>query len=303
MRKVTFLIDEAASLGALPILATILQVGRAYAVCLQLYYQSLGQLVAAWPNGGEKVVLGNTTHVYAGTNDYEDAEAISKRCGNYGAVLESGGTSVGSSASRSSSGEGSQRIVRVGQQELGDQLDAALAPRGRAGPAAADGDHVRAQHAADPHSTGALLPVPEHRRSEPREVRGLIGAAFPECRGRRDRGHASCEGDINVAKAKQAQADDRPDADKQPERPKGLVGQLMAGVDAVREGPAGKVGGFLYEVAGDVYDRTADKGAQELTKALFTGDAFVLYGESAKVDQEAQTEVKKEREQSNEMEQ
>ena len=106
-----------------------------------------------------------------------------------------------------------------------------------------------------------------------------------------------------MAKAKQAQADDRPDADKQPERPKGLVGQLMAGVDAVREGPAGKVGGFLYEVAGDVYDRTADKGAQELTKALFTGDAFVLYGESAKVDQEAQTEVKKEREQSNEMEQ
>ncbi len=95
--KVHFILDEAASLGHLEAVDDAVDKYRGYGVRLQLYYQSLGQLKKCFPDGQEQTLLSNTTHVFFGVNDTATAEYVSNRLGEETIIVDSGGTSSGSS--------------------------------------------------------------------------------------------------------------------------------------------------------------------------------------------------------------
>lgn len=97
-RNVHFIVDEAAALGNLEILEDALDKFRGFSVRLQLYYQSLGQLKKCFPNGQDQVVLSNTTQIFFAVNEVASAEYISTRCGDHTVIVESGGTSYGTSS-------------------------------------------------------------------------------------------------------------------------------------------------------------------------------------------------------------
>jgi type IV secretion system protein VirD4 len=98
--KVQFVIDEAASVGALPPIEDALDKLRSYGVRLILAYQSMGQLHQAWPEGKAQVLLSNTTQIFVGVCDNQTAEYVSARLG--AATIEVAGTSTNSN--RSSNG-------------------------------------------------------------------------------------------------------------------------------------------------------------------------------------------------------
>lgn len=95
--KVHFVLDEAASLGHMDALDDAVDKFRGYGVRLQLYYQSLGQLKKCFPEGGDQTLLSNCTTVWFGVNDNETAEYVSNRLGEETIVINSGGTSSGTS--------------------------------------------------------------------------------------------------------------------------------------------------------------------------------------------------------------
>ncbi len=95
--KVHFVLDEAASLGHMDALDDAVDKFRGYGVRLQLYYQSLGQLKKCWPEGGDMTLLGNCTTVWFGVNDNQTAEYVSARLGEETIIVDSGGTSYGTS--------------------------------------------------------------------------------------------------------------------------------------------------------------------------------------------------------------
>jgi len=95
--KVHFVIDEAASLGRMEALDDAVDKFRGYGVRLQLYYQSLGQLKKCWPEGQDQTLLSNVTQVFFGVNDQPTAEYVSNRLGEETIIVESGGTSTGTS--------------------------------------------------------------------------------------------------------------------------------------------------------------------------------------------------------------
>jgi type IV secretion system protein VirD4 len=99
--RVHFVLDEAASLGHLEVLEDAVDKYRGYGVRLQFYYQSLGQLKKCFPNGQDQTLLSNTTQVFFGVNDTATAELISSRLGETTIILESGGTSSGTTTQRS----------------------------------------------------------------------------------------------------------------------------------------------------------------------------------------------------------
>lgn len=106
--KVHFVLDEAASLGGhMDALDDALDKYRAYAVRLQFYFQSLGQLKKCFPDGQDQTLLSNVTQVYFGVNDLQTAEYISNRLGESTIVLQSGGTGTGTSEQNSTRGDGS----------------------------------------------------------------------------------------------------------------------------------------------------------------------------------------------------
>ncbi|WP_261342626.1 type IV secretory system conjugative DNA transfer family protein [Caulifigura coniformis] len=96
-QTVHFVLDEASSLGRLEVLDEAIDKYRAYGIKLQFYFQSLGQLAACFPNGRDQTLLSNTTQIYFGCNDTATAEMISNRLGDATVLLESGGTSTGTS--------------------------------------------------------------------------------------------------------------------------------------------------------------------------------------------------------------
>ena len=67
--KVHFVLDEAASLGRMDALDDAVDKYRGFGVRLIFMYQSLGQLKKCWGEGGDQVLLGNTTQIYFGVND------------------------------------------------------------------------------------------------------------------------------------------------------------------------------------------------------------------------------------------
>ena len=97
--KVHFILDEAASLGHLPILDDAVDKYRGYGVRMLFFYQSLGQLKSCWPDGRDQTLLANTTNVFFSTLDHATAEQISNRLGEKTIVVDSGGTSGGRSDS------------------------------------------------------------------------------------------------------------------------------------------------------------------------------------------------------------
>jgi type IV secretion system protein VirD4 len=98
MSKVTFLCDEAASLGAnMSCIDDAIDKGRGYGIGLIMIYQALAQLAPCFPKDGGQTLLANVTQVYFGTNDNQTAEEVSKRLGEHTIIVESGGTSRGTS--------------------------------------------------------------------------------------------------------------------------------------------------------------------------------------------------------------
>jgi type IV secretion system protein VirD4 len=106
-RKVYFLLDEAAILGAMDSIEDALNIGRGYGIRLIFLYQSLGQLKKSWAEGQDQTLLSNTTQIFFGVNDQQTAEYVSSRLGDGTLIISSGGTSKGTSHSSSGHGEGS----------------------------------------------------------------------------------------------------------------------------------------------------------------------------------------------------
>jgi type IV secretion system protein VirD4 len=107
MSNVTFVLDEAASLGRMDALDDAVDKYRGYGVRLQFYYQSVSQLKKCFPEGQEQTLLSNVSQIYFGTNDLPTAEYVSNRLGEQTIVVTSGGTSTGVSYQSSSKNEGS----------------------------------------------------------------------------------------------------------------------------------------------------------------------------------------------------
>ena len=105
--RVHFVLDEAASLGHLDALDDAVDKFRGYGVRLQFYYQSLGQLRKCFPDGQDQTLLSNVTQVFFGTNDYATAEYVSNRLGEATVVLDSGGTSGGTTRQTAPAGSDS----------------------------------------------------------------------------------------------------------------------------------------------------------------------------------------------------
>lgn len=94
---VQFVLDEAGSLGPLEVVDDAVDKFRGYGVRLQFYYQSLGQLKKCFPNGQDQTLLSNTSQCFFGVNDPTTAEYVSARIGEATIIVESGGTSSGTS--------------------------------------------------------------------------------------------------------------------------------------------------------------------------------------------------------------
>jgi type IV secretion system protein VirD4 len=103
---VTFVLDEAATLGRMEAISNALFVYRGYGVRLQLYYQTLSQLKECWGEGGDQSVLSNCSQVFFAVQDNATANYISERLGEQTIVVESGGTNRGESYTTSSPDQG-----------------------------------------------------------------------------------------------------------------------------------------------------------------------------------------------------
>lgn len=102
---VHLVLDEAASLGHLEMIDDALDKYRGFGLRLQFYFQSLGQLKKCFPNGQDQTLLSNTTQIYFSVNDTTTADLVSARLGEQTVIVESGGTSYGSSTQRSMGGQ------------------------------------------------------------------------------------------------------------------------------------------------------------------------------------------------------
>ncbi|QJW94190.1 type IV secretory system conjugative DNA transfer family protein [Frigoriglobus tundricola] len=96
-RKVSFVCDEAASLGHLEIMDDAVDKYRSYGVRLLLIYQTLSQLQLCWPDGRDQTVLGNCTQVFFGINHLPTAEYIANRLGDFTQIVTNGGTNQSTS--------------------------------------------------------------------------------------------------------------------------------------------------------------------------------------------------------------
>jgi type IV secretion system protein VirD4 len=102
--KVHFVLDEAASLGHMDALDDAVDKLRGYGVRLQFYLQSMAQLMKLGNQGQGQTLLSNVTQVFFGVNDQQTAEYVSKRLGEETIIVDSGGTSSGTSRSGSQQG-------------------------------------------------------------------------------------------------------------------------------------------------------------------------------------------------------
>jgi type IV secretion system protein VirD4 len=105
--KVHFILDEAASLGRMEAVEDAIDKYRGYGVRLQFYYQSPGQLKKCFPEDEGRTLLSNATQLFFGVNDNETAEYVSSRLGEHTVIVDSGGTSSGTSHQATQSVQGS----------------------------------------------------------------------------------------------------------------------------------------------------------------------------------------------------
>ena len=106
-RLVYYILDEAASLGRMETVNDAIDKCRGYGVRLQLYFQSMGQLLTCFPEDEGQTLLSNCSASYFGVSDPKTASYVSQRLGQRSIMLESFGTSVGGSQSSDKKGEGS----------------------------------------------------------------------------------------------------------------------------------------------------------------------------------------------------
>ena len=106
-QKVTFVLDEAASLGHMEALDDAVDKYRGFGVRLQFYFQSVSQLRKCFPDGQDQTLLSNVSQVFFGINDLPTAEYVSNRLGEETIVVRNGGTSTGKSWQSSNNGGGS----------------------------------------------------------------------------------------------------------------------------------------------------------------------------------------------------
>jgi type IV secretion system protein VirD4 len=106
-QKVTFVLDEAASLGHMEALDDAVDKYRGFGVRLQFYFQSVSQLRKCFPDGQDMTLLSNVSSVFFGINDLPTAEYVSNRLGEETIVVRNGGTSTGKSWQSSNNGGGS----------------------------------------------------------------------------------------------------------------------------------------------------------------------------------------------------
>ena len=97
MNRVQFVIDEAAVLKQMPQIQDALNTGRGFGCHLTLIYQNCSQLKECFPDGQDANVLANVTQVFFAVNEWQTAEYIANRCGEQTLIIDSGGTSRGSS--------------------------------------------------------------------------------------------------------------------------------------------------------------------------------------------------------------
>jgi type IV secretion system protein VirD4 len=97
MSKVYFICDEAAALEEFEPFAEVLDMGRGFGLRLHLYYQNPAQAKKNFPNGQDVTALGNTTQIFFAVNDNSTADLVSTRLGERTVVVDSGGTSGGTS--------------------------------------------------------------------------------------------------------------------------------------------------------------------------------------------------------------
>ncbi len=79
--RVTFLIDEAASLGYMPSIATYMGIGRGYDLSLSLIFQNIGQIQEHYGRGWETLIANANVRSFFGVNDNETADYVSKSLG------------------------------------------------------------------------------------------------------------------------------------------------------------------------------------------------------------------------------
>ena len=81
-RRVHFLLDEAASLGAMPALYNSVQFGRSYGIRSTYLFQSSSQVERCFPESQRSDFMSTVSKVYAGSDDLETAKSVSEMMGN-----------------------------------------------------------------------------------------------------------------------------------------------------------------------------------------------------------------------------
>lgn len=120
--RVLFLLDEVNFLGRLKVLEDARDAGRKYGITMVLMWQSLGQLIDTWGQGGKRSWFNSCSwRMFAVVDDTETAEEVSKTAGRYTVLARSQGTS--SSAQSGATGSSSRNTGRnEGVSEQGREL-------------------------------------------------------------------------------------------------------------------------------------------------------------------------------------
>jgi type IV secretion system protein VirD4 len=85
--RILFLLDEAFRLGRMDIIETARDAGRKYGITLQLLYQSVGQIIDQWGQGGKRAWYESASwRAYAAVKDAQTAEELSETIGDYGVL-------------------------------------------------------------------------------------------------------------------------------------------------------------------------------------------------------------------------
>lgn len=95
--RILYLLDEASRLGRMGIIETARDAGRKYGITLQLLYQSVGQIIDQWGEGGKRSWYESASwRGYAAIKDPDTAQELSETIGNYGVLAWSEAQNRGS---------------------------------------------------------------------------------------------------------------------------------------------------------------------------------------------------------------
>ena len=144
--RVLFLLDEVNFLGRLKVLEDARDAGRKYGITLVPMWQSLGQLVDTWGQGGKRSWFNSCSwRMFAVVDDTETADEVSKTAGRYTVLARSQGTSsssqsgaTGSSSRNTGRNEGvseqARELIKADEVRTGIRADEAIIFRRGAAP-------------------------------------------------------------------------------------------------------------------------------------------------------------------------